>query len=497
LKSKSNCANGFSDATEWYEIQQFNRRKFIKTAAISTIAFGFQSCTKKHPNDVKVAIVGAGFAGLNAAYTLKNKGINATVFEATKRVGGRVFTGRNIVADGVNTELGAEFIDTKHEDLWKLIREFGLQTIDLETDTTVTKNAFNFGNTSINDAAIIKAFQPYAAKFQAHIEGIKNSPKARREMDYISVSEYLDRILRVDGWLKDLLNVAYVTEYGRECSEQSSLNLLEVMTGDFSKGRFDPYGESDERYKIVGGNDQIATKLAEKLKDQIEYECILEAVKKDATGKYILTFKSDNKAFDVKADAVIMAIPCSILKQIQLDDSLGIAPEQKNAIQKYQIGLNGKFFFGNERPLWREQGFAGFLNTDAPYLQMGWDSSQLQGKTKAGYSVFYGGKSSQLFGESSINDLKTNVFAQLEKTFPGVSKVRNGKADRFHWPTNKFSKGSYSCHGLGHYHEVVPFLANSAGNLHFAGEHCNYEFQGFMNGALLTGREAAEKILKK
>ncbi len=488
--------HGFSDPLEWYELQQFNRRNFIKTAALSSLALGAEACAKKRPTDVKVAIVGAGFAGLNAAYTLQKNGIKATVFEATKRVGGRVSTARNLLGEGITTELGAEFIDSTHSEVRNYIKEFGLQTIDLETDTSVKKNIYHFDGNLMNDAAFIKAFQPYVAKLQSHKQRIAENPKSRRELDFISVAEYLERVLRVDGTLKSLMNVAYITEYGRECSEQSSLNLLEMMTGDFSKGNFDAYGDSDERYKIVGGNDQIATKLAEKVKDQIEYECVLEALKKDATGKYILTFKQDKKAFDVKADVVILAIPCSILKQIQLDDSLGMATEQKSAIQKYQMGQNGKFFLGFERPIWREQGQSGFLFSDNPYLQMGWDSSQLQNNKKAGYTIFYGGDSGKVFGESQPNSLKINVLAQAEKTFQGIGQAHNGKVERFHWATNPFSKGSYSCHAPGHYHEVMPFLGNSVSSLHFAGEHCSYEFQGFMNGALLTGKIAAEKILK-
>lgn len=486
--------NGASDSVEWYENQLFNRRNFIKAAAVSGIAFSQSACAKKTPTDVKVAVIGAGFAGLYAAYVLKKAGINATIFEASKRVGGRVFSGRNLLGEGLITELGAEFIDTNHIEARNLAKELGLKEVDYDKDNQLAKNLFYFKGQKLNDADVIKAFQPYVGKLQFHKQKIAENPKARREMDYISVAEYLERILRLDGWLKDAINLAYLSEYGLECTQQSSLNLLEVMTGDFSKGTFEPYGESDERYKIEGGNDQIASKLAEKLKEQIEFETKLQALKRDASGKYILTFKQDNKAIDVKADAVIMAIPASILKTIQLDKSLNISQEQTNAIQKYQIGLNGKFFMGFNRPIWREQGYRGYLSADRPYISSGWDSSQLLGKPHASYTLFYGGNANEYFAQNS-NDVKNAALKELEAVYPGISALQNGKVEKFHWATYPFSNGSYSCHGLGHYHEVVPFLGKSVDNLHFAGEHCSYEFQGFMNGALVTGKEAAEKII--
>lgn len=486
--------NGATDSIEWYENQLFNRRNFLKAAALSSFAFSQSACGNKIPTDVKVAVIGAGFAGLNAAYVLKKAGINATIFEASKRVGGRVFTGRNLLGDGLITELGAEFIDTNHTEARNLAKELGLKELDYDKDNSLPKNLFYFQGQKLKDADVIKAFQPYVSKLQTHKQKINESPKARREMDYVSVAEYLERILRLEGWLKDAINLAYLSEYGLECTKQSSLNLLEVMTGDFSKGTFEPYGESDERYKIEGGNDQIASKLEEKLKEQIEFETKLEALKRDANGKYLLSIKQDKKAIEVKADAVIIAIPASILKTIHFDKSLNISQEQQGAIQKFQMGQNGKFFMGFNRPIWREQGQRGYLSSDKPYINAGWDSSQMLGKSHASYTLFYGGNANESFAQNP-NDVKAAALKELEALYPGITQQHNGKVEKFHWASFPHSLGSYSCHGLGHYHDVIPHIGKSSENLHFAGEHCSYEFQGFMNGALVTGREAAEKII--
>lgn len=485
-----------SALAQWSAKIALNRRNFLKISALAAIPSYQTACQGTSSKSIKVAIVGAGFAGLNAAYTLQNMGISATIFEASKRVGGRVFSVKDALGKGITTELGAEFIDSNHSEVWNLIKAFHLQTIDLEKDVTVKKNTYFIDNQHRSDEEIIKAMQPYIKKFEQHARQIKDNPDARRQMDFVSVKEYIERIWKPEPWLAKLMDVAYTTEYGLDCSEQSSLNLLELFTGDFSKGKFDPYGESDERYKIVGGNQQIATLLAENIQQPIEFETTLESLKREQSRKYILNFRQGNKTIEVKADTVIMAVPATILKTIDLDASLNFSAPKLEAIKKYQVGRNGKFCLGFDSAPWRANNLAGFLNTDNPYLQMGWDSSQMQGTDAAAYSVFYGGAAGSLFGDSQHKETyKSEILRLGEQSFKGFMAAHNNKTTQFHWTNHPFSKGAYSCHGLGHYHDVVPHIGTTEGRVFFAGEHCSYEYQGFMNGALLTGRLAAEGVL--
>ena len=84
-------------------------------------------CTAVAP---RVAVVGAGMAGLNAAYKLQQVGLRARIFEGSDRVAGRMFTARNLLGDGLTTELGGEFIDSTHEEMLALMSEFGLERLD-------------------------------------------------------------------------------------------------------------------------------------------------------------------------------------------------------------------------------------------------------------------------------------------------------------------------------------------------------------------------------
>ena len=79
----------------------------------------------------------------------------------------------------------------------------------------------------------------------------------------------------------------------------------------------------------------------------------------------------------------------------------------------------------------------------------------------------------------------------------GITKAYNGRASIDFWPSNKWSKGSYSYYKIGQYQKfggMEPEIAN--GNCHFCGEHTTQDFQGYLNGAVFTGARVAGEVLK-
>src|SRR5579863_7987476 len=79
----------------------------------------------------RIAIVGAGIAGLNAAVTLQDAGISCSIYEASDRIGGRMHSDTITWADGMVSEWCGEFIDGDHETLHRLIKRYGLTTVGL------------------------------------------------------------------------------------------------------------------------------------------------------------------------------------------------------------------------------------------------------------------------------------------------------------------------------------------------------------------------------
>jgi monoamine oxidase len=85
---------------------------------------------------------------------------------------------------------------------------------------------------------------------------------------------------------------------------------------------------------------------------------------------------------------------------------------------------------------------------------------------------------------------------ELDAIFPGLSAARDGmKQARMHWPTHPWTLGSYACYRPGQWTSVRGAPGEAVGNLHFAGEHCALDNQGFMEGGCESGELAAQAVL--
>lgn len=120
-------------------LEKVSRRKALKTTAQATAGLALLNAFPKtvfagNHGEPSVVILGAGTAGLTAAYRLKQAGVSSTLYEGSYRVGGRMFTQRNF-SDGMFCELGGELVDTDHEGLTQLCQELGLPLQDLRKDS--------------------------------------------------------------------------------------------------------------------------------------------------------------------------------------------------------------------------------------------------------------------------------------------------------------------------------------------------------------------------
>ncbi|WP_324674344.1 NAD(P)/FAD-dependent oxidoreductase [Hymenobacter sp. GOD-10R] len=458
-----------------------------------------QSLDGKGGSQARIVLVGAGMAGLNCAYQLKKAGLRAQIYEASNRVGGRIFTARNLMAPGLTTELGGEFIDSGHKDMLQLVREFGLSLYDVESpsETVLQKDTYFFNGQQHTVAQVIQAFQPYARQIQADIRSLPNNTitfekmnAAAARLDQLSIAAYFDSI-GMTGWIRTLLEVAYLTEYGREVNDQSSINFLWLFSADTHKGAFDIFGESDERYKIKGGNQQLTDALAQQLSGQVTLQHKLVALSQSGN-EYQLTFEQANgKQLTVAADYVVLTVPFSVLRNVDL--RLPLPVWKRNAIQNLGYGTNAKLFLGfNGRP-WRTNGYTGYLFSDQA-AQSGWDSGQLQPTPQSAFTVYLGGQAGLDVGSGTPESQAGKFLPVLDAAWPGTKAKYNGKAERFHWPTHPYTLASYACYRVGQYSTIAGAERKPVGNLFFAGEHCSAYYQGFMNGAAETGRMAADDV---
>ncbi|MCS6930301.1 MAG: FAD-dependent oxidoreductase [Saprospiraceae bacterium] len=483
------------------QMRQWNRREFIQTTGKMILLGGlassipFSSCRREEDKDVRVVIVGAGMAGLNAAWQLKKSGIQATIYEASNRIGGRMYTTRGFFGLGTVTELGGEFIDSIHEDMLGLAREFSLPLLDTATDKTLTKDAYFFNNRHYTVAQVISELQGIAPRIQADINLYKsNYNQAVEILDKLSLEQYLNNV-GATGWIKALLTEAYVTEYGLDAGEQSCLNMIALISLDTSDGTFEIFGESDERYKIFGGNDRLIEALASRLSSQINTDHRLTHLAKSSAGYRLVFEQTGGGTKEVLADFVVLTLPFTLLREVKLDQSLNLPPQKVRAINELGYGTNAKLMLGfNGRP-WRVNGYRGYLFTDNG-LQTGWENTQLQNTPESSYTVFLGGTSGVNVGSGSPDFQASKYLPLLQQVFPGVQTAYNGRVTRFHWPSSPYAKCSYACYRVGQWKTIAGWEFEPVDRLFFAGEHCSEEFQGYMNGAAETGRRVAEQILE-
>lgn len=477
-----------------------SRRRFLQAAGAGLVLAGCASVPKPlAPVGDDVVVVGAGIAGLTAAWRLRQAGVRVRVFEAQNRIGGRMFSLRNHFPDGQVIELGGELIDSNHVRIRALAAELGLPLDDLFAGDTAQDTWF-FDGRNIGEREIVTAFAPVAAAIQRDLALLGDeeltyraaSPQTHAQaqaLDALSVAQWLDRN-GVSGWLRKLIDVAYTTEMGLEIDQQSALNLL-TFIGSEDKDAFKVFGESDERSHVRGGNDLIVHALARKLDDALETGSVLEAVDGGAGG-YALSFRRDGATRTVRARHVVLALPFTLLRKVRIGVSL---PEVKRrALAGLAYGTNAKLMIGYDKRVWREHAANGASMSDLPY-QTTWETTRKQPGNGGVLTNFTGGRHGVALGAGTPKEQADAATASLDKVFPGLAAERAGMREaRFHWPTHPWTFGSYACFRPGDWTGFRGAIGESVGGLHFAGEHCALDTQGFMEGGCESGETAAAAV---
>jgi monoamine oxidase len=286
--------------------------------------------------------------------------------------------------------------------------------------------------------------------------------------------------------------VAYNIEYGGECSVQSSLNMLYLL-GYSGQGQLRIFGPSNEKYHTVGGNDQIPEQLAANLNGQINMGYELTAVARNGDGSWTLSFGNSRT---VRADRVVIAIPFSILRGVDLKKAQ-FETRKLRAINELGMGTNSKMHVGFKNRFWRDLGSNGETYADTGY-QNTWEVSRGQGKaTDPGLLVDYtGGNIGASFGSGTPTSRAKQVLGQIEPLLPGATANWNGNATIDYWQGYQWSKGSYSYWKVGQYTGFSGMERAEQMGCHFAGEHTSIDFQGYLQGGVETGARAASEIVQ-
>jgi monoamine oxidase len=395
----------------------------------------------------RVVVIGAGFAGLVAADALRADGAEVTVLEARDRVGGRVWSVP--FGDGAIVERGAEFILPGYESMEALATRFGIPMV---LKGTPYGRRVPVGDEAVPQADLEDAFTRIADS---------RTPDAASAADVIAD-------LGLDPPVEALIRTRVAISNGHPVDDLEASVLDE---GASTFGDFD-------NHTLEGGNMRLADALAAELGEAVHLSSTVRKVRWSDGEVSVATDRDE-----VGADAVVVAIPTAPLAEIEFDPPIQGATA--DALRTITYGQNSKLFLRLRSPAPPSaiMSVAGHFWT---YTQLGADGEP------APFVVGYTGTSSAIEALGGSGDVERWVAALL--ALRQDLDLEPEGALLSSWDDDPWVRGSYSARTIS-----SPLrdddLVRPIGPLFFAGEHTAGEWHGLMEGALRSGRRAAEQVI--
>ncbi len=470
----------------------------------------------------RIAIVGAGIAGLTTALHLRDAGIDATIYESSGRVGGRMHSERSYWDDRQHTEWCGAMVDSTHVTIRGLAQRFNLGLLDTYSgrpagarDTCYLNNRYYPMAEADRDFAVIyPTLQEQLGKIDPNTTFANATPTARR-LDAMSMKNWIERYVPhgLDSQLGRLIAESYRNEYGREIDELSALNLVMQLgqQRDYAQTHeMNVLGYSDQRYIFALGSQALPEAIAAFLPSgSIQFNRRLVAVRKLIGGTYELRFASDGGIERVFAERVVLTIPFIALRSVDCGHA-GFDGTKMDAIENLGYGYHTKLHLQFDRRAWMRaqhpwpEPTTGQIWTTLR-IQSALDYSLGQSGSDGLIEVFTGAGPAMLdtpqmpYAQISESDAVrrhvTSFFDQLDRIWPGVARAWNGKATFGNAQADPNIRASYSCWLVGQCTTIAGHEGTPQGRVHFAGEHTSVEYQGFMEGGAESGFRAANEIL--
>ncbi len=437
-------------------------------------------------------VVGAGLAGLVAAYELERQGWQVTVLEARDRVGGRVVTRRSPFLAGQRAEGGGEYIDSLrvHPQMHHYIRAMGLRLEPVHRPPEQGLYYLQGQRLPLSDRALEERFGTQVvaddhrlwqalgelAQEITDLEHPERSPHAA-QWDQVVLSRWLDELGQspVGRGLSD--------QYLRgEYDDPEWLSLF-FLVQQAALYRQVP-DHRIEMYRIAGGNDQLPQRLAAALQGPVLYDCPVTAIRQTPQGVTVTHSQGQ-----LTADWVVVATPLPPLRTVQFEPPL--SPVVQQGIAELNYGSHVKVMSQfRDRP-WRSQGITGPTITDLP-LGFISEATAHQPGTPGILTAYVAGQyGRQLLAQTPTQRVAT-VLEQLETLYPGIGASFH-TAITEPWAEDPWVRGSYSAYGPGQLTRFWPALRQPQGRLFFAGEHTD-TYIGYMEGAVRSGQRVAQQI---
>ncbi|HEX8845029.1 MAG TPA: FAD-dependent oxidoreductase [Pyrinomonadaceae bacterium] len=477
------------------------RRDFLRRGALALAAFPAHKLVAASPHlparPKRVIIIGAGLAGLSAAYQLTEMGHDVTVLEARMRPGGRVHTLREEFADGLHAEAGAMFIPESHDLTMSYVRLFRLPLVPIPY--RLRAPVYYLEGRRVNPAEQAGFNWPVALSAEEKRLGLggmtekylmpvlsemgdaKSSawpPESLKKYDRMTYAEFLKSRGASPEALRLLrLNDADLTGDGVE--KVSALMVLREAALNLDSGQL---------YTIKGGTDLLPGTLAMHLASKIRYGAPVVRIEQDARGVRAI-FLQANTREAAAADYMICTLPFSILSKIEVTPPF--SQMKQRAIEELPYTSAARVYLQSRREFWTGEGLGISAYTDLPVMAIV-NSTLMQAGTRGIIDSYMAGEQARRVTEMKEAERIRFTLDQIEKVYPGIRKNFEGGASVC-WDEDRWARGAYAWFKPGQMSDLLPHIARAEGRIHFAGEHAS-SWPGWMQGAFQSGHRAATEI---